>query len=294
MKTKLVTSYYPYHSGEPFWGQGNRENWYKNSLANISNMGEIVCYTDHGDKGYNDLIQIKEDYNLDNLTIKLYDLKDNPYQERVYKIRTDRASEYNNPDNMGTYFRSTVIYWIKFMFLEMEYEPNINMYWIDCGLSHDGLFPPDASKYFGEEIDTYYKKHHYNKAFNPEVLERINNYAEGKIINVHRPQTDENIGNFNSWLNLDIDYENIFPVGGFFGGNSELMPEYVSRCKETIERVLEKNQVCSDQEILAYVNATNRHWFKNWKFETFCHEGWTHIWQPEWISFSHFFLKPLQ
>ena len=292
MRTKLVTSYYPYHSGEPFWGQGNRENWYRYSLANISNMGEIVCYTD--DKGYNDLIQIKETYSLDNLTIKLYDLKDNPYQERVYKIRTEKAELYNNPQNMGTYFRSTVIYWMKFIFLTMEHEPNINMYWIDSGLSHDGLFPPYANKYSEEGIDNEYKKYHFNKAFNPEVLERINNYAEDKIVNLWRPQSDDNIGDFNMWLDLDTDYESIFPAGGFFGGQSELLLEYINKCKEMVEKVLDKDQVCSDQAIMAYINATNRNWFKNWKYDTFCHEGWTNVFQSHWISFSHFFLKPLQ
>ena len=28
MKSKLVTSYYAYHNGEPFWGQPNRERFH--------------------------------------------------------------------------------------------------------------------------------------------------------------------------------------------------------------------------------------------------------------------------
>lgn len=294
MKTKLVTSYYPFHTGEPFWGQLNRERWYKYSLANISNMGEIVCYTDPGDKGYDHLVELKETYGLNNLTIKVYDLLQNPYQERVHQIRTQKAEQYNNPQIVGHYIRSTVIYWMKFIFLEMEHEPNTNMYWIDAGLSHNGLFPPDASKYHGQPLDTEYKMYHFDKAFTPEVLERINNYAEGKIINLCRPMTDDNMGDFNRWLNIDVDYQGLYPAGGFFGGESAMVNQYINKFKEMIEVILDKNEVCSDQAIMAYINATNRHWFKNWQYDTFCHEGWTNVFQPGQVAFSHFFLKPLQ
>ena len=90
MKTKLVTSYYAFHNGEPFWGQLNRDRWYKYSLAAICGMGcEVVCYTDSGDRGYNQLVEIKEKFNLTNLTIKIYDLK---------KI-SDQAQAYAEPLN---------------------------------------------------------------------------------------------------------------------------------------------------------------------------------------------------
>ena len=306
MKNKLVTSYYGFHDGPPFWGQLNRDRWYKYSLASICEMeAEIICYTDEGDKGYNQLQEIKERFNLDNLTIKVFKLEDNPYQERVYNIRMNNSETYNNPDLRHFYCRSQQIYWMKYSFLEMEYEPGIKLFWIDSGLAHNGLFPSYASKYsvesgyskfYSEEgyMDNEYKIYYYDKAFNPEVLNRISEFAEDKIINLYRNTSDDNYSLFNEKLNFNTEYESIYPIAGFFGGKSELMLEYIRESKQIIEKVLEVGDYLStEQEIMGYVNATNRDWFKNWKFDTFYHEDWTNIFQPDQISFSHFFLKDL-
>ena len=302
MKTKLVTSYYPFHNGEPYWGQLNRDRWYKYSLATISNMGEIICYTDPGDKGYNQLVELKEKFNLENLILKVYDIKDNPYQDQVYKIRTSKPA-YNDPSNPRFYTRPTVIYWMKYSFLANEYEPNTQLYWIDSGLSHNGLFPAFASKYndepgfaslYGNQyMANEYKVYHYDKAFTPDVLSKINEYAEDKIINLYRNTSDDNLFEFNTKLNLSTNYDSIFPVAGFFGGQSELMMQYITKSKEVIDQILQVDEICTEQEVMAYINATNRNWFKNWHFDTFYHEGWNNIFKPEQTSFSHFFLKPL-
>lgn len=307
MKNKLVTSYYGYHDGPPFWGQLNRDRWYKYSLASICEMGaETICYTDEEDKGFNQLQDIKERFNLDNLTIKIFKLENNPYQERIYNIRMNNSETYNNPDLRHFYCRSQQIYWMKYSFLEMEYEPNIKLFWIDSGLAHNGLFPSYASKYSVEEgyssfynaegyMDNEYKIYYYDKAFNPEVLNKISEFAEDKIINLYRNTSDDNYSLFNEKLNLDTNYESIYPIAGFFGGKSELMLEYIKKSKETIEKVLQVGDYLStEQEIMGYINATNRDWFKNWKFDTFYHEDWTNIFQPDQISFSHFFLKDLK
>lgn len=303
MKTKLVTSYYPYHNGEPYWGQLNRDRWYRYSLATICNMGEIICYTDPENGGYNQLVRLKEEYDLKNLTIKVFNINDNPYQDRVYKIRTDKADIYNNPKAVGYYTRPTVIYWMKFLFLEMEYEPNTQLYWIDSGLSHSGLFPSYANKYSTEPefaalysndyMVNEYKVYHYDKAFTPDVLDKINNYAENKIINLYRATSDDNPSEFIKKLGVDVNFDDIHPIAGFFGGESNLMLQYIDKCKELVEQILLRNEICSEQSIMACINATNREWFKNFYFDTFYHEDWTNIFQPGQISFSHFFLKPL-
>ena len=66
--------------------------------------------------------------------------------------------------------------------------------------------------------------------------------------------------------------------------------------KDTVERVLASEDfICGDQEIMAYLNAYNRSWFKNWRFETFCHEGWgPEVFKDGTIPFYDFFYKELQ
>jgi hypothetical protein len=192
---------------------------------------------------------------------------------------------------------------MKYSFLNMEYEPDIQLYWIDAGLSHQGLFPPFASKYglepefvtfYGDQYtDNEYKLYHYNKAFTPNILESINKFAQDKIINLYRSSSDDDLFGFNEKLNLTTQYDHVYPIAGFFGGNSNLMLQYISKSKEVIEQILQIDEICTEQEIMAYINATNRDWFKNWYFDTFYHEGWNNIFNSNQISFSHFFLKPL-
>ena len=307
MNNKIITSYYAFHSGPPFWGQANRDRWYKYSIVNLCNMEcEIICYTDRDDKGYNQLLEIKEKFKLENLNIKVYNFENNPFQERVYDIRINNSEKYNNTDLMQYYCRSQQIYWMKYLFLEMENEPDINIFWIDCGLAHTGLFPSHASKYGSEEeystfynntgnySENEYKLYYYDKAFNKNTLSKISNFAEDKIINLYRNTSDDNYDIFNEKLNIDINYESIYPVAGIFGGNSNLMAEYIIKSKEVIEKVLYTGDyLCTEQEIMGYINATNREWFKNWKFDTFYHEDWVKIYNANQISFSHFFLKEI-
>ena len=311
MRTKLVTSYYAYHQGPPIWGQMSRERWYKYSIACLCKMGtEVVCYTDEGDLGYNQLLEVKQKFNLDNLVIKIYRMLDNPYQARVYNVRMKFPEVYNDPNIYHQYFRSPQMYWIKYLFLEKEYEPNIYLYWIDGGLSHTGMFPPkcttyseeaDYSTYYANSITGYseneYKLYCFDKAFTVESINRINEFAEDKIIHLYRQHTTDNDNSlFNNKINTDIEYEGLYPVGGFFGGNSINMLNYISAFKNTVERVLASEDfICGDQEIMAYLNAYNRSWFKNWRFETFCHEGWgPEVFKDGAIPFYDFFYKELQ
>ena len=307
-KTKLVTSSYAYHSGPPFWGQANRERWYKYSIASICNMGvDVICYTDERERGLSDLLELKERFNLTNLTIKVHNLENNPWHERVYDLKINKHPEiYNNPNNFR-YRHSSEMYWSKFMFLQNELESDINLYWIDGGLSHNGLFPMEASSYSDDpdyakqypgqvysEIE--YRYYYYDRAFNPETLARINAYQDDKIINICRYGiTDNNMHLFSEKIKDMSQLGTIhYPVGGFFGGNSNLIQEYVNTTFEVVEKVLDSGDyVCTDQEVMWYVNSIKPQLFKNYSFDTFYHEDWKEVFQSGQVSLSHFFRKPL-
>jgi len=309
-KTKLVTAIYAYHNGSPFWGQNGRQNWYKYSLVSICNTKlDVICYTDERGNGLNDLLEIKEKFNLTNLTIKIHNLEDNQWHNRVYDIRVNKNPDvYNDSTNIDAYVhRSPDMYWSKFLFLNKEMEPDINLYWIDCGLSHPGLFPKEASSYSNEEgydkqypgqsfSEVEYKYYNYDKAFNTETFNRINGYQDSKIINLGRNNiTDTNINLFCEKIKDTTQLGcTFYPVGGFFGGNSNLIKEYIDDFLNVTERVLDSGDfICADQEIMWYINSNKPHLFKNYAFDTFCHEDWINAYKPEEVSFSHFFRKPL-
>lgn len=305
-KTKFVTSYYPFHSEKPFWGNINRDRWYKYSLNSICNTGvEVVCYTDERGGGYANLLELKEKFNLSNLTLKIFPLENNPWQEKIVDIRLNKNPQiYNNPDNFF-YGVSVQIYWMKWKFIEMELEEEADIYWIDCGLSHHGLFPKSASTYGllegwdqefineGPYSEMEYRFYYYDKAFNPNLITHLANFNEDKIINISRRNvTDNDIRLFCSKIgDCKASRRALYPVGGLWGGAAKNLKKYILDFYEVGERVLATGDfLCSEQEIMWYLNHKNENLFKNFEFDTFYHEGWDHYSSDD-VSFSDFFTK---
>jgi hypothetical protein len=317
MITKLVTAYYPIHNGPPLWGKEGRHRWYKHSIASICNTGvPVICYTD--DSSYDELLEVKNKRQLDNLVIKIYDIKSNPFQERIYKIRTEGHPEmYNN--HLHPYYRMPVsIYWMKWNFLKMEYEDNAYIYWIDGGLSTDGVLPHKvndyvsepgfATRYAGEGdyvLDHEHKFHTFSKVFNPEFITKLNKFTDGKILNICRQGiTDNNFYLLEEKLDLTkgkIMQDDLYPVGAMFGGNSPYLLPYIDTFNHVADKILSiGDYVCTEQEIMGHIHCENREWFADWVFNDFYHDDWKitcdgklvpyRELMPNNISFSSFFI----
>jgi len=132
MKTKLVTAFYTDIKGFPFYGHEAyaRHERYLHSLRTIANTkNEIVLYCNQEQL---ELLQnYCNDFQLTNVTLKVSNLRDYPKAERMsnIKAKTDNFKMYHEID------------WNKFYLLEKEYDESYDyIYWIDCGLSHPGLF----------------------------------------------------------------------------------------------------------------------------------------------------------
>jgi hypothetical protein len=322
MKTKLVTAYYPIHNGPPFWGKEGRHRWYKHSIASICGTGvPVVCYTDEGES-YNELLQTKNERQLDNLIIKTYNILSNPFQDRMYKIRTEVNPEVYNNYLHPFYRMPFTIYWMKWNFLKMEHESNTNLYWIDGGLSTDGVFPKRGNDFKDEPgfdiryvemgnfyLDHEYKFHSFSTIFNPNLITKINDFVGDKILNICRQdQTDNDFFTLEDKLNVPIKGKiaatNKYPVGAMFGGNSELVSLYINEFNNIAEQILSiGDYLCTEQEIMGYIHAEHPEWFADWVFHDFYHEDWKiyndHVLTsyrelfPNNISFSSFFLDPI-
>jgi len=243
MNTKLITAYYPNHHGSPFWGKVDKNEQYKNSIISICGAGvPVVCYTDN--QSLAELNQIKEENKLNNLVIKLYNLELSPFHRKIYNIRVTHSDLYNN-ENHPYYTTPFGIYWMKWNFLNMEYESDTYIYWVNIGLISKEL----------------------SSSFNLKRLKLINEYTEGKILNLCKTTTNKNISEFETKLNTKIP--NTFPVGIMFGGNSPHLLDYISLFNETAENILSlENYLCTEQEIMAYIHDKHNDWFKDWMFET--------------------------
>jgi hypothetical protein len=132
MKTKLVTALYTQVSGFPFFGHRDkaREHRYLHSLRTISNTKcEIVLFCNL--EQYDFIKSHCEKHNLSNVQIKISELKDYKHANKMMEIKknTEKFQFYHEID------------WNKIYLLEKEYDESYDyIYWIDCGLSHPGLF----------------------------------------------------------------------------------------------------------------------------------------------------------
>lgn len=315
MSTKLVTTFYAAHDGPPFWGKRSRFEWYAYSIISICNLGaEVVCYTDAGDKGFNYLSNIKEKHNLTNLTIKIFDLTTSPFHDRIYRNRMNNPELYNNEFH-PFYTLPMAIYWLKWHFLDLEYDETKYVYWIDAGLSTGSLFPYTLCKYKDEEgfatrynhdKEQEYKHFIFTGAFNPQTMEKINTFVEDKILCICRQNVMDNDyklleSKIQEEFSSDVITSNKFPVGAMFGGKTPHLKNYIIAFNELANRILElpeQNYACTEQELMGYIHVKHPEWFKDWTFNTFYQEE-SSVWADlvagghETDSFYRFFTDPL-
>jgi len=143
MKTKFVTSYYmdvsEFTNYKWIGSYASRKPRYLSSLINhCKNFSsyDIVCYTHQ--INYDELLKIKNDYELNNLTIKVKELDDIKYTEKINKVVN------NVPDYMekfGIAGRPPQVMWGKFDLIRLE-----------CTNDIDNIYKP----YVMLELGNYY------------------------------------------------------------------------------------------------------------------------------------------
>ncbi len=166
-KNLLVTCVYNNLYDSKIGGRHGRTIHFTKGLATITQMGQdIVVYTTEQDK--NILLENETIRNYGKIRIVIYDLftdkNHNFYQqikEKLGQTKSDRCYEIMH----------NKVYWMN----NHANEGYDNIYWIDAGLSHGGLFPV---RFRG---DHSYEKYFNNSLFTPKVFENLSKY-ENKIV----------------------------------------------------------------------------------------------------------------
>lgn len=252
MKTKIVTAYWMDVNGFPFQGcQDIRKPRYLGSL--ISHCKGInlpvVCYTHQ--KNINELTQLKDEFNLDNLEIKLLELSDTKYHKQICSVRNQNF----NTDLDG---RGPEIMWGKFEVLEKEINSADNIYWVDVGLQHPGIFPWRYSKRYNKEkkeldIPTHwwadYDSHNFSSLFNTDIFNKLNIICKNKIalLTSYNPQISYP---FNSLNITNYALQEPYPVGGMVGGSTTILKKYINYFWEFAELILKHNTLCTEEAIM--------------------------------------------
>jgi len=257
MKTKIVTAYWMDVEGYPFQGSlPNRKTRYLGSLIGHcqgSNL-PVICYTH--EKSLKELTDIKNEYNLDNLEIKVLELNQIKYHDRISIIRDKNFN--TETVNFGLDGRGPEIMWGKFDVLERELDGFDRVYWVDAGLQHPGIFPwmysksydpkyPDLNipKNWWAHLDVF----NFSKLIDSEIYTQLDKICDNKIMfvcsygpQIGYPFVQEGI--------LEYPFESPYPVGGMFGGDVKILKKYIDICWEFAEKILDKNILCTEEVIM--------------------------------------------
>jgi hypothetical protein len=262
MKAKIVTAYWMDVEGYPF--QGTRQSLKTRYLGSLISHCKgidlpIICYT-HS-KNEKELLDLKNEYKLDNLEIKILELSEMKYHSQISQVRDsnfDNCLEGRGPEIM----------WGKFQAVEQELDGFDRVYWIDCGLQHPGIFPwmycvPYGDKKFHVNVvrpiwaDCEITQYDFTKLFNTSIFEKLNNVCDGKIATLCC--TSPQIG----YPYIEHGIETIpiqapYPIGGMIGGDTKQFKKYLQTFWETCEKVLDKNFLCTEEVIMKVAHDINK------------------------------------
>jgi hypothetical protein len=256
-KTLFVTCFYNGLDNTILGGRVGRLWHYFHAIKNIINMGcDVVVYTSESDKSY--LINaINQSKFPENVKIIIYDLFSHPYHEYFQKhmngVKTDRCYEVMHGKQMWMSNHTSDGYDF--------------IYWIDCGLSHEGLFPKRYRT--GEGYESSFTC----TLFTPKMVENLNSYDDKFIIlygeqTYHLFEASPNILFFDEFQKD----ENCHIVGGMFGGRTDSVIKFCEDYKNLMVEMKEKNLFEREEQLLTVLYFRDKSSFYPLKFTTWHHE----------------------
>lgn len=289
IKTKLITAFYTDKKGFPFFCHEylSREQRYLHSLRVLNNIGnEIVCYCNETQLNF--LKHYKEKFSLDNVSLKVSNITDFKYTDRMREIKesTDSFKFYHEID------------WNKIYLLDKEFDESYDyIYWIDVGLSHHGLFPnkynPNYKLSTGMSND--FNTYSFTNIFNQKFVSKLNNFVGVKLINLQNKLKFHNTDDLNRILNGNFIYRGL-SVGGILGGHISNLRWFIDLFYELGEKTLNSNFILNHEAIISFMYEMNKDNFETFFFQTWYHEDTPNLDQhtkENLIHFSHFFDKIL-
>lgn len=256
-KTLFVTCFYNNLNNTQLGGRVGRVHHYIHSLKTLLNLGsDFVIYTSPEDKEYLES-QIDFTRYSSNVRVIIYDLFSHPnhdyFQEKLNGTKSDRCYEIMHNKTS----------WIK-NHLSEDYE---FYYWIDCGLSHGGLFP---SRYrTGNSFYDFFSC----SLFNPTMVENLNK-VEDKITILYGDQDKhllERRANHNFYHNID-SIENCHIVGGMFGGSKNKVSEFCGLSEQVLNEMISYGALDMEEALYTIIYQRNKDMFNKLQFTTWHHE----------------------
>lgn len=292
-KTKLVTAFYTDIIGFPFFGHEtfSRHERYLHSLRTIANTNnEIILYCNETQK--NLLQDYCNEFGLSNVEIKISNLKDYPKSSRMMEIKTKT--------NLFNFYHE--VDWNKLYLLEKEYDETYEyIYWIDCGISHPGLFLDRFNPFsnMADGMSKTFENYSYLNLFDDKLIEKLNCWVGENLINICTTMISHDMKYASEVIELQFN-SNHNSVGGILGGNVKNLNWYFSEFDRLTDKILSKNSILNHEAILTFMEMQSPEKFKTWEFDTWYHDDYwkkTPVFDTESIKqlrhFVHFFEKVL-
>lgn len=281
---KFITAIYNGLHDTKFGGRLNRDKQYLYSLECLSNLGSpIKCYVQQSE--YETITSYFVDKGILNIEFEPFELSDFKYHKEIQRIKEINKNFYAQDDVWE--YRCVELMWLKLFalfnesikFKESGIEEKI--FWIDAGLSHDGIFP----KRFNPNANgTQHSLYQNNLAFNNKLVDKLDKLSNESLFFFYCNNRQHSYPPLYSNIKtLDGSI-----VAGLFGGKPNDIIQLVIECEQIIEYILSKDTLLQEELILTLVLQNNPQMFNLFNFTTWYHEDWN-CYDPSVSSFSDFF-----
>lgn len=281
MRTVFVTCMYNDLS-ESVYGGRNRAKMYKHSLKSMAALGYVIyCFVSPKtillDK------QMLNDEGIDNIILIPYDLFSSEMSDRIMQVKAADVQKYYGEDDFWQH-RCVQLMWNKTRMLAdiiQKCGRTIdNIFWIDAGLSNASTI---RHRYFphANELD------HYNSTglFIPRFVYNLVNDANGKIYcMLHtRPNNFRIPESYNVAPYSNDDFS---MIGGLFGGNVGYVKIFTNKFEEYIDKMLDTGMLYAEESAYTGIFSDYPELFSPVWFDTFYHEDWGDVYNPDHVTFS--------
>jgi len=295
MKTKIVTAYWMDSEGYPYQGAPvvRKERYLGSLKSHCKNLGhEVIVYT-HS-KNLEEVEKLKNDYNLTNLTIKLLELNE---VKLHYEINEVRERFFNE----GLNGRGPEIMWGKFDIIERESEDCDQIYWVDCGLQHPGIFPWMYSNKYNKVEDHHgdpfnwwadYEVFNFPSIFNETLINKIKEITTNKMFVISTPSPQTNYSQFTEKGIVD-NIKDPYLIAGMFGGNVGVVKEFANNFWYYANEVIKHDFLVTEESIMKMAfDLINKEQIITFSFDVHATQGHDkyhfQLWDESWNE-----LKPL-
>ena len=267
MNTRLVTCMYSDLHGTEFGGRASRDHWYLCSLKNELNLHTpIHVFTSESHRN------TLEKLNSELVNIISEELAALPVYKKIKDLK-----ETNVLEPMRCYeIMYSKTHWLRKIIdtTEADY-----YYWIDAGLSHNGLFPPHLLR---EGDESYCEKYFNFSVFNERLIPSINDIAGDKLYCICFDQS------IRPWQQpIDSKYVNSKPmkkihtIGGMFGGKKDIVKWFCDEFDNRLKTILEDGKLFNEEQIYTAIISDNidravPQYFNSWYYPgNELYNGWT-------------------